>query len=144
MTYFSKDPMILRQIILDRCTNPVNKGLKGYEHFEHYVSNTCIDDVTVEMDFDNKVIKDIRFDGEACSISVSSADIICEQLVGKTFDEALKHIENYSNMLYEKPYNDEMLGELIAFMNVHKQPSRIKCAINASTSIQTIIKKTQR
>ena len=44
------------------------------------------------------------------------------------FKEAFKIIENYLNMIYEKPYDEEALDEAIVFQNTHKQAARIKCA----------------
>ena len=35
------------------------------------------------------VIKDIRFDGEACAICTASTSIMSELLIGKTIDEGI-------------------------------------------------------
>ena len=87
------------------------------------------------------VIKDIRFDGEACAICTASTSIMSELLIGKTIDEANVIIENYNNMIYEKDYDPEILEEAIAFMNTHKQANRIKCATLGWTGIKQILDK---
>ena len=89
------------------------------------------------------VIKDIRFDGEACAICTASTSIMSELLIGKTIDEANVIIENYNNMIYEKDYDPEILEEAIAFMNTHKQANRIKCATLGWTGIKQILDKEQ-
>ena len=49
-------------------------------------------------------------------------------LKGKTIDEAIKIVENYNNMIEEKEYNQELLGEAQVYDDIYKQPARIKCA----------------
>ena len=55
-------------------------------------SDSCIDDITVQSDIENGVIKDIRFNGVACTISTASTSVMTELLKGKTVEEAKKII----------------------------------------------------
>ncbi|MBS7124930.1 MAG: iron-sulfur cluster assembly scaffold protein, partial [Coprobacillus sp.] len=73
-------------------------------------------------------IKDIRFDGVACTISTASTSIMSELLQGKTIAQANHIIEEYFAMIDQKEYDEELLQEAIAFQNVGKQANRIKCA----------------
>ncbi|MDF9866845.1 nitrogen fixation NifU-like protein [Bacilli bacterium PM5-3] len=135
------DPMILRQIIMDHYENPRNRELisdDGY-YSVRKDSESCIDDITMQVKFNNDIIEDIRFDGEACTISTASTSILTELVIGKTIDEALKIIENYQNMIFEKEYDADILEEAIAFQNVHKQANRIKCATIGFDALSEII-----
>jgi len=136
------DPMMLRQIIMDHYENPRNRELvKDDKDYYSLRKNTesCIDDLTVQVKFNGDVIEDIRFDGEACTISSASTSILTELVMNKTVDEALEIIENYNNMVFEKPYDEDILEEAIAFQNVYKQANRIKCATIGFDALEEII-----
>ena len=42
----------------------------------------------------NNIIEDIKFEGEACVISISSTSIMCSLLKDKTIDEAIEIVKN--------------------------------------------------
>ena len=88
-----------REIILDNYQNPMNKGLKEDDSyiFENTNNESCIDNIDMMMKVENKVIKDILFDGEACAICTSATSIIIRSLIGKTLEEAEAIIVNYQN-----------------------------------------------
>lgn len=130
MSDMLKDPTILRELIMDHYQYPRNHGLVDDSSYAscHMASDSCIDDITVQSKIVDGVIKDIRFDGVACTICTASTSMMSELLKGKTTDEAKKIMNNYFNMMEEKPYDEDMLEEAIAMCNVHKQANRIKCA----------------
>ena len=130
MSDMLKDPTILRELIMDHYQYPRNHGLVDDSSYAscHRASDSCIDDITVQSKIVDGVIKDIRFDGVACTICTASTSMMSELLKGKTIDEAKKIMNNYFNMMEEKPYDEDMLEEAIAMCNVHKQANRIKCA----------------
>ena len=98
----------------------------------------------IQAKIEDGVIKDIRFDGEACAICTSSTSIMTELLIGKTIDEARVIIKNYMNMIFEKDYDPEMLEEAIAFYNTHKQANRIKCATLGWKGITQLIDESEK
>ena len=124
------DPQLLREIIMDHYDHPRNRGLVEDETYKkvNMNSDTCIDDLDIQVKFDGDKIADVRYDGEACAICTSSTSIMSELVIGKTKEEAKRIIENYMNMIYERDYDEDLLEEAIAFKNTHKQANRIKCA----------------
>lgn len=124
------DPQLMREIIMDHYEHPRNRGLVDDQTYQkvNMNSDTCIDDLDIQVKFDGDKIADVRYDGEACAICTSSTSILSTLVKGKTKAEAKKIIENYMNMIYEKDYDEELLEEAIAFKNTHKQANRIKCA----------------
>ena len=137
----SLDNMMMRQIIMDHYESPRNHGLVDDDNYKsvNMDSETCIDNIDIQALIEDNVIKDIRFDGEACAICTASTSIMSELLIGKTIDEANKIIENYQNMIYEKDYDPEIIEEAIVFMNTQKQANRIKCATLGWTGIKKIL-----
>ena len=90
---------------------------------------------------EDDIIKDIRFDGEACAISTSTASIMIKTLINKSVDSALEIINNYQNMIDEKDYNKEILEEAIAYDEIYKQPNRKKCALLPWNGIKEVLLK---
>lgn len=145
MSDLLKDPMILRQIIMDHYEYPRNHELiKNPEYHEkHMASDSCIDDIYVQSKIKDGVVEDIRFDGEACTISTASTSIMSELLQGKTLEEAKKIIDNYFNMIDNQPYDEELLEEAVAFYNVGKQANRIKCATIGWKAMKQMIEESE-
>lgn len=135
------DEKLKRDIILDNYQNPVNRGLtdsNGYIRVNTR-NSSCVDNIDVMVKIENGIIIDIRFDGEACAISTSATSIMIKTLIGKNIKETKEIIENYENMIEEKEYDKSLLGELIVYDTVSKQPSRKKCATLPFDSIKKII-----
>ena len=137
------DPMMIRQVILDHYQYPRNKGLTNDFRYGkvRMNSDSCVDDINVEMLVENGVIKDIKFDGIACTISTASTSIMSELLKNKTVDEATNIINNYMNMIDEKEYDEDLLEEAGAFKNTYKQANRIKCATIGCRGVQELLEK---
>lgn len=124
------DPMLWREIIMDHYQNPRNHEEVTDSRYRtvHMDSASCIDDIYVQVLIENGVVTDCKFHGVACAISTASTSIMTELIVGKTVAEASRIMENYRNMIAEKEFDPEILGEAIAFINTSKQASRINCA----------------
>lgn len=141
MSGLLKDPMIVRQLIMDHYEYPRNHELltSGDYFEEHMDSESCIDDIKVQMIVEDKLIKDVRFDGIACTISTASTSIMTELLKGKTVDEAEIIVNEYNKMIFEHEYDEEILDSAVIFSNVSKQANRIKCATIGWDAAQLII-----
>ncbi len=125
------DNNLKRSIILDHYQSPRNKGLIEDETYIkiNMNSESCIDEINLMIKLDDKKIKDIRFDGEACAICTSATSIMIETLVGKTIEEARYIINNYYNMIDEHEYNSEVLEQAVVYDDICRQPNRKKCAL---------------
>ena len=124
------DPMIKREIIMDHYENPRNKGLVDDPRYikVNMNSESCIDDIDIQILVEGNIIKDFRFDGVGCTIATSSTSILSELVIDKTVEEAYEIIKQYDNMIKEAEYNEELLLEAVVFKDVSKQANRIKCA----------------
>ena len=124
------DPMILRELIMDHYEYPHNHKLTEDSSYGlvHMASESCIDDIQVQAKIEDGIIKDVRFDGVACTISTASTSIMTELVKGKTLAEAKVIIENYFAMIDGRPYDADLLDEAVCMKNVGRQANRIKCA----------------
>lgn len=137
------DSDLRREIIVDNYQNPVNRKKIEDDSFTvaSIISDSCIDNITLYVKFNGDIIEDIYFDGEACAITTSATSIMIKKLIGKSIDDAYTLMENYYNMIEEKEYDKEMLGELNAYEEIYMQPNRKKCAIFPFETLKKVIKK---
>ena len=135
------DDKLKRDIILDNYQNPVNRGLTDSDGYIkiNTRNSSCVDNIDVMAKLENGIFIDIRFDGEACAISTSATSIMIKTLIGKNVREVKEIIENYEKMINEEEFDKSVLGELIVYDTVSKQPSRKKCATLPFESIKRII-----
>ncbi|MBQ7137116.1 MAG: SUF system NifU family Fe-S cluster assembly protein [Bacilli bacterium] len=137
------DEKLKRDIILDNYQNPTNRGLvdtQGYIRVNTR-NSSCVDNIDVMAKLENGIFIDIRFDGEACAISTSATSIMIKTLIGKNIEEVKYIIDNYEKMINEEPYDKDLLGELVVYDTISKQPSRKKCAALPFESIKKIIEQ---
>lgn len=137
------DSNLRREIIVDNYQNPVNRKKIDDKSFTvaSIVSDSCIDNITLYVKFNGDIIEDIYFDGEACAITTSATSIMIKKLIGKSIDDAYALMENYYNMVDEKEYDKEILGELNAYEEIYMQPNRKKCAIFPFETLKKVIEK---
>lgn len=137
------DKEIKREIMLDHYNNPNNKCECCDSKYKkiHNTSDSCIDDLTVYMNYENNKIQDLKFSGVGCTISTASTDIMCDLLVGKSLQEAKAILEQYENMVSEKPFDEDVLEEANAFDTLYQQANRIKCGTIGIHAIEDLIKE---
>jgi nitrogen fixation NifU-like protein len=146
---------LYREIILDHYRSPRNRGelpappARRVEGF----NPLCGDEVVVYVQVEDGTVRDIRFAGQGCSISQSSASLMSAAVKGKTVAETRNLIRTFKAMMsvHEARLDGEgadtrssngstsegdsavatdpdALGELAALQGVVKFPVRIKCA----------------
>lgn len=137
------DQNLKRDIILSHYQEPRNKGLIDDATYIKVNTNneSCIDEIDLMVKIEDGRIIDARFDGEACAICTSSTSIMIDTIIGKTVKEAEDILNNFSNMIDEKPYNENILEEAIVYDDVYKQPSRKKCALLPWWGLEKVVKE---
>jgi nitrogen fixation NifU-like protein len=125
---------LYQEVILDHNRSPrnfrtmaqANRKAQGYNPL-------CGDQVTVYLQLEGGVIKDISFQGSGCAISKASASMMTAELKGKSETEARALFENIHNMLMGHSNGAEQegrkkVGKLAILSGVSKFPARVKCA----------------
>ena len=137
------DNNLRREIILDNYQDPMNRGLIDDNNYlkVNTSSDSCIDNLDFMMKVEDGIIKDIRFDGEACAISTSATSIMIRSLIGKKLEDAKNILTNYQNMINEEKYDSKLLGELNVYDEICKQPNRKNCALLPSNAIEKMLRK---
>ncbi|MBU9673948.1 SUF system NifU family Fe-S cluster assembly protein [Planococcus sp. CP5-4] len=127
---FNNLDQLYRQVIMDHYKTPRNKGVLEQDSVNIEMNNpTCGDRIQLTLQVEDGIVKDAKFDGEGCSISMASASMMTQAVKGKEIDAALKLSGIFSDMMLGKEYDDSVdLGDIEALQGVSKFPARIKCA----------------
>ena len=82
------DDEIYRENIIDHYKNPRNFGKLTHYTFKHKDTNTsCGDEVEIFVLVEQDKVKEVKFFGRGCAISVAAASMLTEHLQGKTLKE---------------------------------------------------------
>lgn len=127
---FNNLNQLYRSVIMDHYKNPRNKGVIDGGDMRIDMNNpTCGDRIHLTLNVDGETITDAKFEGEGCSISMSSASMMTEVIKGKTIEEALQMSQEFSKMMLGEDYEiSEDMGDIEALNGVNQFPARIKCA----------------
>ena len=124
---------LYQEVILDHYRSPHHKGLSAQKDIQvHHNNPSCGDEITLNLIMDGRLVKDISWDGVGCSISMASASVMSDLLIGKRYEEATKILRAFVELMQSKGQSqgDEViLEDGVAFAGVSKFPARIKCAL---------------
>ncbi|MFS0780300.1 Fe-S cluster assembly sulfur transfer protein SufU [Bacillus sp. 1P06AnD] len=141
---FSNLDNLYRQVIMDHYKNPRNKGSLDEGSLTIDMNNpTCGDRIHLTLKVEDGKVADAKFDGEGCSISMSSASMMTQAIKGKDIETALHMSESFSNMMQGKDYefDDNDIEDIEALQGVSKFPARIKCATLAWKAMEKGLKE---
>ena len=121
---------LYQDVIIEHSKRPRNFHALDHGDKADGYNPLCGDTVTVFVDVDGDVVRDVAFQGHGCAISTESASVMTETLKGKTRAEADALFQNFHDMVTgktEEP-DPERLGKLAVFAGVSEFPARVKCA----------------
>ncbi|PFO07118.1 SUF system NifU family Fe-S cluster assembly protein [Bacillus sp. AFS076308] len=137
---------LYRRVIMDHYKKPRNRGiLEDGSHTINMNNPTCGDRIQLTFKVEDGIIKEAMFEGEGCSISMSSASMMTHEIKGKKVEEALKLSEIFSEMMLGHDHDDSIdLGDIEALQGVSKFPARIKCATLAWKAMEKGLKEEEQ
>ncbi len=132
---------LYRDVIVDHYNHPRNYGKPEKSDIVVEGKNpVCGDEITIYLNVKDGVIADVHFEGKGCSISIASASVMTESLIGKNLEEAKIVLDDFNNMLRgEVCERCENYSDAIAFQGVTKFPVRVKCALLAWKTVEGAI-----
>jgi nitrogen fixation protein NifU and related proteins len=122
---------LYRDVIVDHNRNPRNFGkLEPSDAHADGHNPLCGDRLTVYVNLENDCIRDVKFEGAGCAISVASASMLTEAVKGKSKGEVHALFERVHDLLTKHDTNVDTstLGKLAALSGVREFPARVKCA----------------
>ncbi len=116
---------IYRENILDHYTHPRQFGkLENFDAQHREFNPLCGDEETVQIKIESDYIKDIRFFGKGCAISMAASSMLLSEIKGKTIEEA-------ERITKEKVYE---------LLSIPISPVRVKCACLGLEALRRVIK----
>ncbi|WP_028776765.1 Fe-S cluster assembly sulfur transfer protein SufU [Shimazuella kribbensis] len=135
---------LYRRVIMDHYQRPRNKGELDNGDISIELNNpTCGDRISLQMNVEHGMIKDAKFLGEGCSISLASASMMTESVKGLTIDQSLHLVDLFSRMMQGEEIDTEEfpIEDIEALTGVAKFPARIKCATLAWKALEKGVKQ---
>ena len=124
---------LYREVILDHNRRPRNFGeIEDADRVVEGVNPLCGDRMTLYVDLDGEQVRDIRFKGTGCAISVASSSLMTEKAKGNSIAELTRLFERVHRMLTGDGSSDDAdlahLDKLAVLSGVRAYPTRVKCA----------------
>lgn len=122
---------LYRDVIVDHNRNPRNFGkLEPADAHAEGHNPLCGDRLTLYVALENDRIRDAKFEGSGCAISVASASLLTEAVKGKSQQEVQALFADVHALLTQHDANVDpaKLGKLAALSGVREFPARVKCA----------------
>ena len=153
---------LYREIILDHYRSPRNRGelpVPPAQKVEGF-NPLCGDEVVLYLDVDPETdtVRDIKIEGQGCSISQASTSMMSAAVKGKPLDEVRRLIIAFKALMsihgsklegdgdsgdLAADLEGVRLGDLEALQGVVKFPVRIKCATLAWNTLQQGLDQTE-
>lgn len=132
---------LYRELILDHARKPRHFGkLKNATHSADGINPLCGDKLHLYLHLDDNVIDNAAFEGSGCAISVASASLLTDMIIGMRADEAMDWFGAVTDRLTGSSQSSDIdLGKLEALEGVREFPSRIKCATLAWHALRSAI-----
>jgi nitrogen fixation NifU-like protein len=122
---------LYRDVIVDHNRHPRNFGpLDPADAHADGFNPLCGDRLTVYVNLDGERIREAKFEGSGCAISVASASLLTEAVKGKSRVEVQALFDDVHTLLTQHDANVDAsrLGKLAALGGVREFPARVKCA----------------
>lgn len=138
---------LYRELILDHAKRPRHFGtLEGATHTAQGINPLCGDKLNMYFTLDEEGrIADARFEGSGCAISVASASLLMETVIGLDVERALEYfaamVERLTDGGEADAESDIDLGKLRALEGVRDYPSRVKCATLAWHALNSALRE---
>ncbi len=123
---------LYQQVILDHNKKPRNfRKLEAANHTAEGYNPLCGDQLTVYLDLEGGLVKDVGFEGSGCAISKAAASMMTQAVKGKSKEQAENLFNEFHSMVtgeLNEETEENNLGNLKIFAGVREFPVRVKCA----------------
>jgi len=126
---------LYRELILDHARNPRHFGkLDDATHTAAGINPLCGDKLKLYLRLDAaKKIDAASFEGSGCAISVASASLLTDAIIGLDTPQAMDYFNAVTSRLTHAERSHELstsidIGKMRALDGVREFPARIKCA----------------
>lgn len=121
---------LYQQLIIDHGRSPRHFGcLENATHRKEGFNPLCGDKITVYFNVEDDRIVQASFEGSGCAISMASASLMMETLIGKTLEQAQQIFDAFHALVTRGEQSSDLdMDKLIVLAGVNEFPARVKCA----------------
>jgi len=121
---------LYRDVIVDHNRNPRNFGkLEPADAHADGYNPLCGDQLSLYVALEGERLREVKFEGKGCAISIASASLLTEAVKGKSRSEVQQLFDMVHALLTRQDAQpDASLGKLAALSGVREFPARVKCA----------------
>ena len=132
---------LYRELILDHARKPRHFGkLDDPTHSADGINPLCGDKLHLYLHLDDDTIDKVAFEGSGCAISVASASLLTDTVIGLSVEEAGNWFDAVTARLTGGTEDAGFdLGKLAALEGVREFPTRIKCATLAWHALRSAL-----
>lgn len=139
---------LYREIVNEHNLSPTHKKeIENPDLVLRGVNPSCGDDITLLLKLDGDIVSDGSFTGVGCAISQASADMMLDQIIGLTKEEALKRAELFRGMVMGEVKDEEsleLLDEAASLSDIAHMPARVKCAMLGWRTMKELIEHPEK
>ena len=136
---------LYQQVILDHNKKPRNfRRPENANHTAEGYNPLCGDQLTIYLDLENDLVKDVGFEGSGCAISKAAASMMTQAVKGKSKEQAENLFNDFHSMVtgeLDEETDENNLGNLKIFAGVREFPVRVKCATLAWHTLHAALNK---
>lgn len=125
---------LYNEVVLDHIKNARNyRVMENANRTAEGTNPLCGDTLSLYVQLDGEVIRDVSFQCSCCGISMASASVMTETVKGSTVAEAREMHRSFVRLVAEEDETEPQidLGELAVLATVHAFPARRNCAVLA-------------
>lgn len=135
---------LYRELIIDHSRHPRHFGqLDNATHVAEGINPLCGDRLRLYLQLDeDDSIRDASFEGSGCAISVASASLLTDLVIGIDTSRALAYSKEITERLSTADAPADLaveLEKLMALDGVRRFPSRVKCATLAWHALKSAL-----
>ena len=120
---------LYQELIIDHGTQPRNCcSLADANQSAQGFNPLCGDKVQVFLKINHHTIEKASFTGSGCAISMASASLMTEALIGNRIENCQQLSQSFQDLLTQENPPPAELGKLAALSGVKAYPARVKCA----------------
>ncbi len=139
---------LYREIVNEHNLRPAHKGeMESPDLVLRGVNPSCGDDITLQLKIVDNVIEDAMFKGSGCAISQASVDMMADQVIGRSKEDAVKLAGIFMGMIKGDIKDEETIEELdeaASLQDIAHMPARVKCAVLGWKTMQEMLEHPEK
>lgn len=131
---------LYQSLVLDHSRRPRNFGTLTCSCHAKGKNPSCGDELELFLDEKDNTIYDVKFSGQGCALSMSSASLMTQAIKGKTFEQAQTLLAQFLDFILDEKELDEQYEPLHIFAGVRDFPLRVKCVLLSWRTLEHILR----